>query len=147
MSYTQFTQQAANMKFILLLFLFSHISPLPQPPEYSFVKKVVSSKPSVSNETDTSSHKKVFIKFVQGPFTFKKRREKGNRVTFTCNGCENYSHYLPVMAWRERIEKDPEHGQYVLDLETLPSNDQHLCATSGVEDLVVQFQEQLHLEA
>ena len=51
------------------------------------------------------------------------------------------------MAWRERIDKDPEQDQYVLDLETLPPNDQHLCATSGVEDLVVQFQEQLHLEA
>ena len=134
------------MKFVLLLFLFSQVSPSPQPPDHSFVKKVVSSKASVNDDT-TSVIKKVFIKFVQGPFTFKKRREKGNRVTFSCNGCEKYSHYLPVMAWRERHDEDPELDEYVLDLDTLPSNDEHLCATSGVEDLVVQFRDQLHLDA
>ena len=28
---------------------------------------------------------------------------EGSRVTFTCNGCEKSKHYLPVMAWRERV--------------------------------------------
>ena len=65
------------------------------------------------------------------------RKEKGKRVTFSCNGCEKYSHYLPVVAWRERHDEDPENDEYVLDLDTLPSNDEHLCVTSGVEDLVV----------
>ena len=135
------------MKLIILLFLINQVFPLPQPPDHSFVKKVIKSKESVGNETSDSSSKKVFVKFVQGPFTFKKRREKGNRLTFSCNGCEKFSHYLPVMAWRERVDSDPEHDEYVLDVDTLPSNDDHLCATSGIEDLVVQFREQLHLEA
>ena len=51
------------------------------------------------------------------------------------------------MAWREQHDKDPEHDEYLLDRATLPSNDENLCATSGVEDLVVQFSDQLHLDA
>ena len=31
--------------------------------------------------------KKVFVSLKVGPYTFKKRTEKGGRVTFTCNGC------------------------------------------------------------
>ena len=82
------------MNLIILLFLINQVFPLPQPPDHSFVKKVIKSKESVGNETSDSSSKKVFVKFVQGPYTFKKRREKGNRLTFSCNGCEKYSHYL-----------------------------------------------------
>ena len=124
---------------VLLLSVVSLTLPLPPPPDHSFVKRVVESR--------NSGDKKVFVKFVQGPFTFKKRRQKGNRVVFSCNGCEKYSLYLPVMAWHERVDEDPEHDEYVLDLETLPTIDQHLCATSGIEDLVVQFKDKLHLEA
>ena len=51
------------------------------------------------------------------------------------------------MAWREQVDEDPEHDEYVLDLYTLPSIDEHLCPTSGMEDLVVQFRDQLHLDA
>jgi hypothetical protein len=135
------------MKIVLLLFLFSQVFSLPQPPDHSFVKKVVSSKSAVANETVDPVKKKVFVKFVQGPYTFKKRREKANRVTFSCNGCEKFMHYLPVMAWRERVDDDPEHDEYVLDLDTLPSRDDHLCGTSGIEDLVSQFREELQSEA
>ena len=65
-----YTVYTASSQHVVYLTSIPVQSCLPQPPDSSFVKKVVSSKPSVSNETDTSSHKKVFIKFVQGPFTF-----------------------------------------------------------------------------
>ena len=51
-----------------------------------------------------------------GCYTFKKRREKAGRVAFTCNGCSKFNHYLPVMAWRERLDSDAEHDEYVLDV-------------------------------
>ena len=85
-----YTVIRASMKFLLFFFLLvSQVAPAPQPPDYAFVKKVLSAKDSVSDDTPVVD-KKVFIKFVQGPYTFKKRREKGNRVTFSCNGCEKY---------------------------------------------------------
>ena len=63
------------MKFVLLLFLFSQVSPSPQPPDHSFVKKVVSSKASVTDDT-TSVIKKVFIKFVRDPSHSRKGEKK-----------------------------------------------------------------------
>ena len=65
----------------------------------------------------TITVKKVFITFVQGPYVFKKRREKGNRVTFTCNGCQKVNHYLPVVAVRDRYDTDAEHdaASYIED--------------------------------
>ena len=109
---------------------------LPKPPDHSFVKKVLKSKSHEANETSDTCNKKVFIKFVQGPYTFKKRREKANRVTFSCNGFEKLSHYLPVFAWRDRIDSDPENDQYTLDAESLPSYEDHLCGTTGIEDMM-----------
>ena len=50
---------------VLLLSVVSLTMPLPPPPDHSFVKRVVESK--------NSGDKKVFVKFVQGPFTFKKK--------------------------------------------------------------------------
>ena len=59
-------------------------------PIHSFEKKVLTSKVSVENDTKASediSFKKVFVNLIQGPFTFKKRKEKCGPVTFTCNAC------------------------------------------------------------
>ena len=133
-----------KMKFRLLIFLFSLGLTMPPPPNHSFVKKVISSKKSVTNDSVETSNKKVFVHLVQGQYTFKKRREKAGRVTFSCNGCEKLHHYLPVMAWRERVDiNDPEHDNYILDLETLPSQDEHLCGTSGLEEMVRNFRKDL----
>ena len=132
---------------LLLFFLLSTVISLPQPPDHSFVKKVLKSRSHEANETSDTCNKKVFIKFVQGPYTFKKRREKANRVTFSCNGCEKFSHYLPVFAWRERIDSDPENDQYTLDAESLPSYQDHLCGTTGIEDIVKNFRDELEEEA
>ena len=51
------------------------------------------------------------------------------------------------MAWRERLDSDAEQDEYVLDVSTLPSDDDHLCGTTGVEDLVRQFRADLESEA
>ena len=99
------------MNILLLVLLLGGISSLPDVPDHSFEKRVLSSKVSVTNETENSEEipvKKVFVKFVQGPFTFKKRKEKCGRVTFTCNGCQKFNHFLSV----------------------LPSNSDHVCVTS-----------------
>ena len=115
-------------------------------PSHSFVKKVLVSKNSCSNET-LGNDNKVFVKFIQGPFTLKKRREKAGRVTFTCNSCEKFNHYLPVVAWRERVDDDQENDNYILDVDTLPSLGEHVCGSTGIEDLVRNFRSELELQA
>ena len=133
---------------VILLFI-SVVLGTPPLPNHSFVKKVIFSGKSVSNDTEDvdTRTKKVFVKFVQGPYTFKKRREKADRVVFTCNGCDKFKHYLPVFAWRERVDQDQEHDVYTLDGDTLPSADEHLCATTGLEDMVRDFRDELETEA
>ena len=37
----------------------------------------------------TVTNKKVFVTLKVGPYTFKKRKEKKNRIQFTCNGYAN----------------------------------------------------------
>ena len=84
---------------ILVLSLFPIIWCMPNFPPHSFEKRVFSSKKVVHDESlgdHTISVKKVFVTFIQGPYVFKKRREKGERVTFTCNGCQKVNKYLPV---------------------------------------------------
>ena len=107
-------------------------------PEHSFDKKVLHSN---------TGDKKVFIKFDQGPFTFKKRREKAGRVTFTCNGCQKFNKYLPVVAWHEQHDDDPENYEYILDVDTLPSLEEHVCCSTGIEDMVQKFRSELELQA
>ena len=107
------------------------------------------SKKNVHDENigdHTITVKKVFITFVQGPYVFKKRREKGNKVTFTCNGCQKVNHYLPVVAVRDRHDSDAEHDQYTLDADTLPGQGDHLCGNSGVEDMVKRFRKEVEEE-
>ena len=77
----------------------------------------------------------------------KRGGEKNNRVTFSCNGCEKFSHYLPVFAFRTEVDSDPENDEYSLDIESLPSFREHLCGTTGIEDLVKAFREELEDEA
>ena len=105
-------------------------------PDHSFVRRVLLPKSS-------DKKKKVFVSFTVGCFTFKKKREKASRVTFTCNGCEKSKHYLPVMAWRERVDSDEENDVYTLDIDTLPSTNEHVCAAHGMEVLVKSFRQKL----
>ena len=105
-------------------------------PDHSFVRRVLLPKTS-------DKKKKVFVSFTIGCFTFKKKREKASRVTFTCNGCEKSKHYLPVMAWRERVDSDEENDVYTLDIDTLPSTNDHVCAAHGMEVLVNSFRQNL----
>ena len=124
---------------IFVLFFLSLVWSLRSLPPHSFEKRVLLSKKNVHDKSlgdHTITVKKVFITFVQGPYVFKKRREKGNRVTFTCNGCQKVNHYLPVVAVRDRHDSDAEHDQYTLDADTLPGQGDHLCGNSGVEDMV-----------
>ena len=82
-----------NLNIFVLWFL-PIIWCLPSLPPHTFEKRVLQSKKSVHDE-DIGDHtittKKVFVTFIPGPYVFKKRREKGNRVTFTCNGCQKAS--------------------------------------------------------
>ena len=75
---------------IYFLFLVGLVSTSPPIPKHSFEKCVL--------EKPNGGDKKVFVSFVQGPYTFKKRREKAGRVIFSCNGCQKFDHYLPVCA-------------------------------------------------
>ena len=130
------------MNILLLVLLLGEIFGLPDVPEHSFEKRVINSKISVENETDCSDTipvKKVFVKFLQGPFTFKKRKEKCGRVTFTCNGCQRFNHFLSVQAWVERVDSDPENDVYTLDSDTLPSQSEHACVSSGIEEFTQVF--------
>ena len=98
------------MNVIVLLCVLALCMGMPPPPAHSFDHRVL----------HRGGDKKVFIILNIGPYSFKKRREKGNRVTFTCNGCQKFKHYLPVVAVREQVDSDPEHDQYELDMMTVP---------------------------
>ena len=89
----------------------------------------------------------MFIKFIQGPFTFKNRREKAGRVTFTCNGCQKFNKYLPVVAWHDQHDDDPENDEYIFDVDTLPSLEEYVCCSTGIKDMVQQFRSELELQA
>ena len=52
-----------------------------------------------------------------------------------------------MLAWLERVDNDPENDVYTLDAETLPSSSDHVCVTSGIEDLVKNFRDDLEKEA
>ena len=96
---------------------------MPNLPPHSFEKRVFSSKKVVHDESlgdHTISAKKVFVTFIQGPYVFKKRREKGERVTFTCNGCQKVNKYLPVVAFRDQVDSDPEHDVYSIPWMVTP---------------------------
>ena len=134
---------------IFVLWFLPIIWCLPSLPPHTFEKRVLQSKKSVHDE-DIGDHtittKKVFVTFIQGPYVFKKRREKGNRVTFTCNGCQKVGKYLPVVASRDQVDSDPEHDEYTLDGDTLPGQGNHLCGNSGIEDMVRQFKKEIEAE-
>ena len=67
------------MKLLLgIYFLVGLVSTSPPIPKHSFEKRVL--------EKPNGGDKKVFVSFVQGPYTFKKLREKAGRVIFSCNG-------------------------------------------------------------
>ena len=138
------------MNLFLLFFIFLQVSSLPDLPAHSFEKRVFLSKKTVHDGGEGGDHleisKKVFITFVQGPYVFKKRREKGERVTFTCNSCQKFNHYLPVVAVRQRLDSDPEHDEYTLDGDTLPASSDHMCGSSGIEDLVRKFRKEIEVE-
>ena len=118
---------------IYFLFLVGLVSTSPPIPKHSF-------------EKPNGGDKKVFVSFVQGPYTFKKRREKAGRVIFSCNGCQKFDHYLPVCATRGRIDSDPENDVYTLDNDTLPSPVEHRCGNSGIEVMVKEFRKELENE-
>ena len=88
----------------------------------------------------------MFITLNIGPYSFKKRREKGKRVTFTCNGCQKFKHYLPVVAVREQMDSDPENDQYELDMLTVPGVEDHRCGNTGVEEMIKQFRKEVEEE-
>ena len=133
------------MKILLVLCLVSQVIGLPVMPDHSFDKRVLVKKDD--NGAEIPGSKKVFVTFVHGCFAFKKKRQKANRVTFTCNSCAKLNHYLPVVAWREVIDSDEENDVYNLDIDTLPAMSDHVCTSNGMEDLVTSFRRQLESEA
>ena len=74
---------------------------------------------------------------------FKKKREKGNRVTFTCNGCQKFNQYLSIVAVREKVDENPENYRYFVDEDTIPDIGDHTCGNSGINDIVRQFKSDL----
>jgi hypothetical protein len=140
------------MSILILVLLLGGKFGVPNIHEHHFEKRVLDSKQSVENENETNtsadiSAKKIFGKLHVGLFTFKKRKVKGGRITFTCNGCQKFKHFLSVQAWVDRVDSDPENDQYTLDADTLPSHSEHACVSSGVEDLVTRFRTELELDA
>ena len=69
---------------------------------------------------------------------------EGQPVTFTGNGCEK--HYLPVVAWRDVVDSDEENDIYTLDGETLPSVNEQVCGTHGMEEMVRSFRKKMEEE-
>ena len=61
---------------IILLGVLAFCSAMPPPPKHSFEKRVH------HVDGDDKGVKKVFVSLIIGPYTFKKRREKNDRVTF-----------------------------------------------------------------
>ena len=103
------------MNILILVLFLGGIFGVPNIPEHHFEKRVLDSKQSAENETNTSadiSAKKIFVKLHVGPFTFKKRKVKGGRITFTCNGCQKFNHFLSVQASVDRVDSDPENDLY-----------------------------------
>ena len=140
------------MNILILVLLLGGIFGVPNIPEHHFEKRVLDSKQSAENENETNtladiSAKKIFVKLHVGPFTFKKRKVKGGRITFTCNGCQKFNHFLSVQAWVDHVDSDPENDLYTLDADTLPSHSEHACVSSGVEDLVTRFRTELESDA
>ena len=45
------------------------------------------------------------------------------------------------------MDNDPENDVYTLDAETLPAASDHVCISSGIEDLVKNFRDDLGKEA
>ena len=68
---------------------------LPELPKHSFEKRVLVSNKNNEEGVNVTT-KTVFVTFQQGAFSFKKKRVKANRVTFTCNGCEKLKHYCSL---------------------------------------------------
>ena len=131
-----------HLNILLLLLFLGKLFGLPGVPQHSFEKRATQSKIFADDETNCSANvpaKKVFVKLHVGPFTFKKRKAKGGRITFTCDGCQRYNHYLAVQARHEPTDSDPEHDEYTLDVDTLPAHSDHACVSSGVEDLGKQL--------
>ena len=118
---------------------------LPELPKHSFETRVLLNHKKDDESVNVTS-KKVFVTFKQGSFSFKKKRVKANRVTFTCNGCEKFKHYLPVMAWRDVVDSDEENDIYILDGETLPSVNEHVCGTHGMKEMVRCFWKKMEEE-
>ena len=133
------------MKILLVFFLLHQVIGLPPLPKHSFDKRVLVKKNN--SRLEIPGLKKVFITFIQGCFTFKRKREKAKRVTFTCNGCDKLHHYLPVVAVRERIDSDPENDVYTLDADTLPAFSDHVCSSNGMEEIVNSFRRELESQA
>ena len=141
-----------RINILILFLLLGGIFGVPNIPEHHFEKRVIDSKQSAENENETItsadiSAKKIFVKLHVGPFTFKKRKVKGGRITFTCNGCQKFNHFLSVQAWVDRVDSDPENDLYTLDADTLPSHSEHACVSSGVEDLVTRVSTELESDA
>ena len=113
--------------------------------DHSFQMRVLTSKKRVQDSQGEYyvETKKVFVSYVQGPYVFKKKREKGNRVTFTCNGCQKVNRYLSVFAVREKIDGNPENDRYFVDEVTISDIGDHACGNSGINDIVRQFKSDL----
>ena len=76
----------------LMFLLLCNVLASPPVPDHSFDKRVLVSK------KDNVETKKVFVSCIVGPYAYKKRKVKGDRVTFTCNGCKKHNHYLALQA-------------------------------------------------
>ena len=111
------------------------------PPNYRFDKRIL------VKDSDAPEDKKIFVSLISGPYVFKKRKEKGSRITFTCNGCQKHKHVVSAHAWVERSEIDVEDDIYTLDEDSFPDSSFHVCLSTGVEDLVKRFRKDLEASA
>ena len=104
------------MNILILVLFLGGIFGVPNIPEHHFEKRVLDSKQSAENETNTSADicaKKIFIKLRVGPFTFKKRKVKGG------NGCQKFNNFVSVQAWVDHVDGDPENDLYTLDADRI----------------------------
>ena len=50
---------------------------------------------------------------------------------------------MSVVALREVVDDNPENDIYTLEVDSVPPDEEHMCVSSGVDDLVKDFRAEL----
>ena len=85
---------------------------LPSLPEHEFVKKIQPGKKTVTDRQtgvkQVLTVTKVFVSLVQGPYVYKRQRERGDQIQFTCNGWQELGFTVQAIAHHELVSDNLE---------------------------------------